>query len=135
MVRKTYDNLILSLAAGDPSAGEWIRKAAIAVVASRGDVGLEKAARLSRTASRRRQGLRDAYLRQAALIVGGGRPAGPKEMHAVLRRFESGLWRDWRSRWAAPDYASELEVALFNALKAGAIPTTPQGLGRALSEN
>jgi hypothetical protein len=135
MARVAFDNLLLPLAQGDPAAVDWIIRAARVVVATRGDMGLEEAASLARTPLGRRRGLRDAYLRQAALIVGGGRLAGPKEMHALLRQFAGGLWKDWQGRREAPSYASDLEVALFNAFRAGDVPTTPQGVGGALSGN
>ena len=127
------DPLILSLANGEPAAINWIVGAARAVVAGRGNEGLESAARLSKTHAYRMRGLRDGYLRQAARLLGNGVAIGPKELLAAVERFRTGRWSQWHKLDLVPPYACDLEVALFNAFKCGEPPGTSQGLGRILS--
>lgn len=129
------DHMIYLLAAGDPGAVAWIQAAAKAVVCCRGDLSLERMASLTPTVQGRRRGLRDAYLRKAAQILGEAGRSGPKFLHEAVEQFRSGRWAQWRDLPFAPDYACDLERALFDALKCGAVPGTPQGLGRIIVRN
>jgi hypothetical protein len=129
------DPLILSLATREPAAIDWIIAAARAVVAGRGNEGLESAAMLSKTHAGRMRGLRDGYLRQAARLLGNGVAVGPKELLAAVERFRVGRWAQWHTLDRAPTYACDLEVALFNAFRCGEPPGTAQGLGRILLGN
>lgn len=118
--------LLASFAAGrdDPAAIELLRDALRRWMASDGLLPLQRYMRLKTPADLRRAD-RDRWLRRAAAHV-----CDVGELAVAVRRFEAGAWRSWRHGDVPPGQASELEQALFFALRAGALPASAKQLGR-----
>jgi hypothetical protein len=118
--------LLASFAAGrdDPAAIELLRDALRRWMVSDDSLPLQRYMGLKRAADLRRAD-RDRWLRRAATHV---RDVG--ELALAIRRFEGGAWRCWRRGDVPPGQGSELEQALFFALRAGALPASTKQLRR-----
>ncbi len=126
------DHLLGLVAAGDRRALAWAVQAARRVVATGGALGFEQAAGLASTPAKRRRALRDFAIVQAARALGGGDAATPLQLHLAVEQFRRACWPIWSARQVPPASATQVEVALFHAFKAGGIPGTPQGIGKIL---
>ncbi|MBK7813867.1 MAG: hypothetical protein IPJ52_05890 [Rhodocyclaceae bacterium] len=124
----TNDYRLDKLAAGDPDALEWMSAAALRVLASGGKIGIEQAAGLASTPAGRRRALRDFQLAKAATLVGGT----PLELHRAVEYFRRACWPTWRDWQLPPESATQAEIALHRAFRAGSVPRSPQGLGKIL---
>lgn len=126
----TNDHLIFRLATGEEEAVAWVIACARVVVDQRGAISLEAACKLSRSKAGRLRALRNEYIGQAARALGNGQPAHQTELHRAFERFRRETWPDWRQRRYAPENCTAVERCLFNAMKTGDVPRTPQMLGR-----
>jgi hypothetical protein len=112
-----------------PAVGAWLAQGVRVYL--RGDTTLERALRLSGerwsapTVHRYRE--RNEALRTAAHHLDNNATA----LAAEVARFESRRWPCWRTMEAAPERASALEVALFNAFAVGVpVPKSAKQLAR-----
>ena len=82
--------------------------------------------------------LRDAYLRQAAALLGQGERITWQlacRLHREIRRFLAHEWPCWWALAAPPDHATELDRVLWLATRAGGgkLPGTARRLSQILS--
>lgn len=71
--------------------------------------------------------IRDYWLTHAAEHLAGTPWQRARQLQAVAHRFERDQWPSWKRGSLPPLEASDMQVCLFLALRAGAIlPETPQ---------
>jgi hypothetical protein len=99
---------------------DWLSKGFAAFLANGGALPLERCLRLPWKDGALRRACRDYWLRRAWNLVGSElSPWRRSEMLAIsLKSFSSRQWTRWRSLQAAPEAASELEIALYHAFRA-----------------
>lgn len=110
---------------------DWLSKGFAAFLANGGAVPLERCLRLPSRDGGLRRALRDCWLRRAwNAIEGEVSPWQRSEMLAcAVRAFASRQWPRWREARGAPEDASPVEAALFEAFSArDRVPATAMQL-------
>ena len=97
----------------------WLSKGFSAFLTGGGSLSLERCLRLARSESTVRRVRRDYWLRRAWTLLNDRlSPWRRSEALALaVSDFESRKWPRWKTLEIAPDRASEVEVALFNAFR------------------
>ena len=78
--------------------------------------------------------IRNAYLIQAASLLGGPTWTRAVKLHREVQRFDF-KWKRWSAAGVPPERASALDCVLFSAFQVGAqMPGTVQGIRNALGD-
>jgi hypothetical protein len=117
---------------------EWLSRGFRAYLASRGTVPLERCLRLPSGDAALARARRDHWLRQAWNAIGEqATPWRRSELLAdTVNRFRSFTWPRWSSMNCAPQAASAVEAALFEAFRSHErVPSTAMQLHTIAQQN
>lgn len=134
---KHHDRMLHLLAAQHPDGIEWASRGANSYINNLGDINLAQAFHCSNGKKDRKRNLRDHYIMEAAEMLAAdfqhiGKLATPTQLLRAFAEFQAGPWLQWKALRDPPKQASRTQFYMFRALKAGAVPDTPQGLGKIL---
>lgn len=111
----------------DEAVSTWLARGIDAWIRGRGSITLEDALDLP-SPRRTSIAIRDYWLSIAANVTG----YSAARLHRAATNFERSHWPLWRDLAVPPSAASQIEVCLFHARRAGEFPTSRRQYQRLL---